>query len=194
MGVSSCALTRTLLRERRRHPELFASGSYEPLAATTNHAVAFLRRSGGPSRPGRRAPPRLPAGRARTVIRSESRCGARSGCCSPRGHRCRYRDLLTGRIVQRRLGPHQARGTPGRPARRRAQRRDRLVNSCVWWWGRNQRATRPRPVTSGRSRAVTSPGAAATTAGTALTRRMAVAFSPAVLWSPSVPISCRSSV
>lgn len=59
---------------------------------------------------------------------------------------------------------------------------------------RHQMTTRPRPVTSGRSRAVTSPGAAAITAGTALTSRMAVALRPAVLWSPSDPISCKSSV
>jgi hypothetical protein len=59
---------------------------------------------------------------------------------------------------------------------------------------RRQMTTRPRPVTSGRSSAVTSPGDAAITAGTALTSRMAVALRPAVLWSPSVPMSCRSSV
>jgi hypothetical protein len=57
-----------------------------------------------------------------------------------------------------------------------------------------QVTTRPRPVTRGRSRAVTRPGGAAITAGTALTSRMAVALSPAVLWSPSVPMSWRSSV
>ena len=57
-----------------------------------------------------------------------------------------------------------------------------------------QVTTRPRPVTRGRSRAVTRPGGAVITAGTAFTSRMAVAFSPAVLWSPSVPMSCRSSV
>ena len=57
-----------------------------------------------------------------------------------------------------------------------------------------QVTTSPRPVIGGRSSAVTSPGGATTTAGTALTRRMAVAFRPAVLWSPSVPISWRSSV
>jgi hypothetical protein len=57
-----------------------------------------------------------------------------------------------------------------------------------------QVTTRPRPVMRGRSRAVTRPGGDATTAGTALTRRMAVALSPAVLWSPSVPMSCRSRV
>ena len=52
----------------------------------------------------------------------------------------------------------------------------------------------PRPVISGRSSAVSSPGGAATTASTALTSRIAVALRPAVLWSPSVPSSCRSSV
>ena len=36
--------------------------------------------------------------------------------------------------------------------------------------------------------------APSTTAGMALTSRMAVAFSPAVLWSPSVPRSWRSRV
>jgi len=56
-----------------------------------------------------------------------------------------------------------------------------------------QGVTRPRPVTRGRSSAVSSPGGAATTAGIALTSRIAVAFSPAVLWSPSVPSSRRSS-
>ncbi len=60
--------------------------------------------------------------------------------------------------------------------------------------GRAPQRTRPRPVIRGRSSAVSRPGAAATTAGTALTSRMAVALSPAVLWSPSVPMSCRSSV
>jgi hypothetical protein len=58
----------------------------------------------------------------------------------------------------------------------------------------DQETTRPRPVIGGRSSAVTIPGAAATTAGMALTRRMAVALRPAVLWSPSVPISWRSRV
>lgn len=43
---------------------------------------------------------------------------------------------------------------------------------------------RPGPVISGRSRVVRIPGAAATTAGTALTTRMAVATRPAWLWSP----------
>ena len=54
--------------------------------------------------------------------------------------------------------------------------------------------TSPLPVTSGRSSAVTSPGFAPTTAGTELTSRIAVALRPAVLWSPSVPSSWRSSV
>jgi hypothetical protein len=54
--------------------------------------------------------------------------------------------------------------------------------------------TRPRPVMSGRSSAVMSPGEASITAGTAFTRRMAVALSPPVLWSPSVPMSWRSTV
>jgi len=54
--------------------------------------------------------------------------------------------------------------------------------------------SRPRPVTRGRSRAVNRPGGDSTTAGTALTRRMAVALRPAVLWSPSVPSIWRSRV
>src|SRR5690606_4549752 len=55
-------------------------------------------------------------------------------------------------------------------------------------------STRPFPVTRGRSSAVSRPGFAATTAGTAFTSRMAVALSPAVLWSPSPPSICRSRV
>ena len=54
--------------------------------------------------------------------------------------------------------------------------------------------TRPRPYTGGRSRAVRRPGSPSTTAGMALTRRMAVAFRPPVLWSPSRPINCMSTV
>ena len=60
--------------------------------------------------------------------------------------------------------------------------------------GPSQVETSPRPVIGGRSRAVRSPAGPSTTAGTALTSRMAVAFNPAVLWSPSLPMSCRSSV
>ncbi len=68
---------------------------------------------------------------------------------------------------------------------------------CAFRAGRTTSAqgrTRPRPVTSGRSRAVSRPGGAATTAGTELTRRIAVAFRPAVLWSPSVASIVMSSV
>jgi (1->4)-alpha-D-glucan 1-alpha-D-glucosylmutase len=36
-------VTRALLHERRRQPALFESGSYEPLAVTSGHAVAFWR-------------------------------------------------------------------------------------------------------------------------------------------------------
>src|SRR5580700_139565 len=46
----------------------------------------------------------------------------------------------------------------------------------------SDQVTSPRPVIGGRSRAVSSPGDPSTTAGMALTRRMAVALSPAVLW------------
>jgi MFS family permease len=60
--------------------------------------------------------------------------------------------------------------------------------------GRRDQTTRPRPVTSGRSSALSNPGGASITAGTAFTRRMAVALSPPVLWSPSVPMSWRSTV
>lgn len=45
-------------------------------------------------------------------------------------------------------------------------------------------AYNPFPVTSGRSRVVRIPGSAATTAGMALTIRVAVASTPAWLWSP----------
>ncbi len=43
------------------------------------------------------------------------------------------------------------------------------------------RRTSPRPVITGRSSAVTMPGAAATTAGTEFTRRMAVTIMPETL-------------
>ncbi len=39
-------VTRTLLHHRRRHSALFHSGSYEPTAVTSHHAVAFSRRLG----------------------------------------------------------------------------------------------------------------------------------------------------
>ena len=45
-------------------------------------------------------------------------------------------------------------------------------------------AYNPLPVTRGRSSVVQMPGDAATTAGIALTMRMAVANTPAWLWSP----------
>lgn len=45
-------------------------------------------------------------------------------------------------------------------------------------------AYKPLPVTSGRFSVVQIPGSAATTAGIALTMRMAVASTPAWLWSP----------
>jgi (1->4)-alpha-D-glucan 1-alpha-D-glucosylmutase len=43
-GRIKLQVTRELLHERRRQPALFASGSYEPLAVTSAHAVAFWRR------------------------------------------------------------------------------------------------------------------------------------------------------
>ncbi len=43
-GRIKLQVTRALLHERRRQPGLFGSGSYEPLAATSAHAVAFWRR------------------------------------------------------------------------------------------------------------------------------------------------------
>ena len=102
----------------------------------------------------------------------------------------RERHLVHGILVERHghgdrfplvvsaLGVAQSRQSPRRHQRSAAR----------------DQTTRPRPVIRGRSRAVMSPGDASTTAGTAFTRRMAVALSPPVLWSPSVPMSWRSTV
>ncbi|QYF87833.1 malto-oligosyltrehalose synthase [Brevundimonas sp. PAMC22021] len=49
-GAGKAALIARLLHERRRHPELFASGDYEPLTlegARADQALAFVRRHGG---------------------------------------------------------------------------------------------------------------------------------------------------
>jgi (1->4)-alpha-D-glucan 1-alpha-D-glucosylmutase len=98
-GRLKLQVTRLLLRERRRQPELFRSGSYEPVEATTGHAVAFLRRS--EDRCVLAVVPRLVyglAGPARHPVGGDVWGDAR--VTLPRGAPQRYRDLLTGRMVQ----------------------------------------------------------------------------------------------
>ena len=102
-GRLKLAVTRTLLRERRRRHALFASCSYEPLATTTNHAVAFLRRSEDVAvlavvprlAYGRAGPGRHPLGGG---VWGDERV------LLPGGAPLQYQDLLTGRIVRAEAG------------------------------------------------------------------------------------------
>jgi (1->4)-alpha-D-glucan 1-alpha-D-glucosylmutase len=90
-------VTRTLLHERRRQRELFASGSYEPLAATTTNAVAFLRRRGEGAVLA--AIPRLTqqlVGSDRFATGDDTWGDAE--ITLPDGSPSRYRDLLTGQL------------------------------------------------------------------------------------------------
>jgi (1->4)-alpha-D-glucan 1-alpha-D-glucosylmutase len=98
-GRLKLQVTRVLLRERRRQSELFGSGSYEPLEATTGHAVAFLRRRD--DRCILAVAPRLAfrlSGPARYPLGGDVWGDALVAL--PRGAPQRYRDLLTGRMVQ----------------------------------------------------------------------------------------------
>ena len=122
----------------------------------------------------RRAEARQAARRQRSVVDTqlqESRASVRAAVASGgigagRRGSCR----VGARGARRRGGRARPFGRERRRAPRRGQRR--LTSRPV-------QTTRPRPVTRGRSRAVRRPGAASTTAGTALTRRMAVALRPA---------------
>jgi (1->4)-alpha-D-glucan 1-alpha-D-glucosylmutase len=97
-GRLKLEVTRALLHERRRQPGLFGSGSYEPLEATTTHAVAFLRR--WQDRTVIAVVPRLTyglVGPGRYPTGEEAWCDER--IVLPRGAPLRYQDVLTGRML-----------------------------------------------------------------------------------------------
>jgi (1->4)-alpha-D-glucan 1-alpha-D-glucosylmutase len=92
-------VTRALLEERRRHPELFGSGSYEPLELTTGHAVGFFRRSKDRSIVA--VVPRLTlmlAGPGRHPI--GDRAWGDQRVVLPAGAPLLYRDVLSGALLQ----------------------------------------------------------------------------------------------
>ena len=91
-------VTRALLQERRRQPELFAAGSYHPLEVTTSHAVGFLRQ--WEDRSILAVVPRL------TYRRAGPGCFPTGGevwgsdaVVLPDGAPLRYRDVLSGRVL-----------------------------------------------------------------------------------------------
>jgi (1->4)-alpha-D-glucan 1-alpha-D-glucosylmutase len=102
-GRLKLAVTRSLLRERRDQAALFASDCYEPLATTTEHAVAFLRRSEDCAVLA--VVPRLAfglAGPGRHPIGDE--VWGEERILLPVGAPARYRDVLTDRIVHAEAG------------------------------------------------------------------------------------------
>ena len=96
-GAVKLALTATLLQHRRRRPDLYAHGAYQPLPASGDAAdqlCAFARTQGGDALLvlAARFPARLAAGPG---------WGDTGVPWPPAGGR-RWRDLLSGRVVERR--------------------------------------------------------------------------------------------
>jgi (1->4)-alpha-D-glucan 1-alpha-D-glucosylmutase len=91
-GRLKLALTATLLAHRQAKPELFAKGDYQPVSATDERVCAFIRQCGDDA---------LLVVASRFPARNEPPGG---GLSWPEGPP-RWRDLLSGRIVERGAGP-----------------------------------------------------------------------------------------